>query len=118
LEGYVIDANFYNKSMELINDLEVLEKNICNLSGIFAEILKDEINANDEQRLFNGFKRIIKKYSQDKKGLEAIDELIRVLCGGASINEILQVAKEECMNPTLETEITLSKQCNDNNINH
>lgn len=103
--------------MELINELEVLEKDICNLPGIFAEILKDEINANDEQRLFNGFKRTIKKYSQDKKGQEAMDELMRVLCGGASINEILQVVKEECINPTLETEMTLSKQCNANNIN-
>ena len=115
MEGYII-AN-YNESMELINELEVLEKSICNLPDIFAEILKDEINANDEKRLFNGIKRTIKKYSQDKKGQEVMDELMRVLCGGASIYEILQVTKEECVNPTLETEMTVNKQCNCDNIN-
>lgn len=103
--------------MELINELEVLEKDICNLPDIFAEILKDEINANDEQRLFNGVKRIIKKFSEDKKGQEAMDELMRVLCGGATIYEILQVAKEECVSPTLETRMKVNKQCNTDKIN-
>jgi hypothetical protein len=115
MEGYIISANYYNESIELVNELEDLEKNICNLPDIFSEILKDEINANDEQRLFNGFKRIVKKYSQDKKGQEVMDELMRVLCGGASIYEILQVTKEECLDPTLETEMTVNKQCDTNN---
>ena len=88
-----------------------MEKNVCSLPGIFSQILKDEINANDEQRLFNGFKRIIKKYSYNKKELEAIDELIRILCGGASVNEILQVTIDECLEPTLETGITVDKNC-------
>nr|WP_235715945.1 hypothetical protein [Acetivibrio cellulolyticus] len=93
-----------------------MEKRICNLPNVFAEILKDEINANDEQRLFNGFKRIIKKYSQDTKGQEVMDEMIRVLCGGASIYEILQVTKEESIDPTLSTGITVENQCHVDNI--
>lgn len=111
MEGNIIDTNEYNGTLDLINELEGMEKNICNLSDVFAEILKDEINANDEERLFNGFKRIIKKYSQDKKGQEVMDEIIRVLCGGASIQELLQVTKEECLDPTFETGLTVEKRC-------
>ena len=84
---------------------------MCGLPEVFSQILKDEINANDEQRLFNGFKRIIKKHSHNKKEFEAIDEMIRILCGGGSINEILQVTIDECLNPTLETGINVDKSC-------
>lgn len=95
----------------LIKELEDMEKDICNLPEVFSQILKDEINANDEHRLFNGFKRIIKKYSQDKKDLEILDELIRVLAGGASISEILQVTREEGLDMSLGTSITVDNNC-------
>jgi len=52
---------------------------MCNIGDIFTEILKDEINANDQQKLYNGVKRLIKKYSQEKRGLETLDEFVRVL---------------------------------------
>lgn len=112
MEEYIIENNIYRDSKDLIEELEIMQKDICNLPDVFTQILKDEINANDEQRLFNGFKRIFKKYSQEKKALEAMDEMIRVLCGGASINEILQVTKDECIDPTLETGITIDNSCN------
>lgn len=84
---------------------------MCSLPDVFSQILKDEINANDEKRLFNGFKRIIKKHSHNKKEFEVIDEMIRILCGGASINEILHVTRDECLDPTLEIDITVDKRC-------
>lgn len=45
-----------------------------------------------------------------------MDEMIRVLCGGASIYEILQVTKEESIDPTLSTGITVENQCHVDNI--
>ncbi|WP_235832676.1 hypothetical protein [Acetivibrio mesophilus] len=78
---------------------------------MFTEILKDEINANDQQRIYNGVKRLIKKYSQEKRGMETLDEFIRVLSGGASLEELLQIAKEEAQNPTISTGITVDDNC-------
>ncbi|NLD48506.1 MAG: hypothetical protein GX660_15175 [Clostridiaceae bacterium] len=78
---------------------------------MFSEILKDEINANDEKKLYNGMKRIVRKYSQEKDNIQAVQEFVRVLCGGASLNEILQVTKEEAVNPTISTELTTESEC-------
>lgn len=117
-EEYIIDTFNYDDTLELINELEVMEKDICNLPDIFSQILKDEINANDEQRLFNGFKRIVKKYSKDRKELEALDEMMRVLCGGASINEILQVTKDESVDTSIGTSITVDNRCNNDNYHY
>lgn len=68
MEESIIATNEYNEAISLVNELEDMEKRICNLPNVFAEILKDEINANDEQRLFNGFKRIIKNIPKIQKG--------------------------------------------------
>jgi len=106
-----------SETLELMRELEEMEKDICNLPDIFSQILKDEINANDEHRLFNGFKRLVNKYSQDKKELEVLDEMMRVLCGGASINEILQVTKEESVDTSIATSITVDESCKNRNIN-
>jgi len=57
-----------NKILRLLGEIESLEKEMCNIGDIFTEILKDEINANDQQKLYNGVKRLIKKYSQEKEG--------------------------------------------------
>ncbi|HHV28736.1 MAG TPA: hypothetical protein GXX73_03885 [Clostridium sp.] len=88
-----------------------MEKEVCNIGTVFTEILKDEINANDQQRIYNGVKRLIKKYSQEKRGMETLDEFIRVLSGGASLEELLQIAKEEAQNPTISTGITVDDNC-------
>ncbi len=115
MEESIIGSNNYIE-LNLINELEFMEKDACNLPNVFAEILKDEINANDEQRLYNGFKRIIKKYSNDKKAQEVMDETMRVLCGGAAIYEILQVTREELIDPTLTTGIITEGECETDNI--
>lgn len=118
MEEFII-VNNNSIELDLLNELEFMEKEACNIPGIFAEILKDEINANDEQRLYNGFKRIIKKYSNDKKAQEVMDETMRVLCGGAAIQEILQVTREEIINPALTTGITTEGECiQDNSLNN
>jgi len=41
---------------------------MCNIGDIFTEILKDEINANDQQKLYNGVKRLIKSIPRRKEG--------------------------------------------------
>jgi hypothetical protein len=78
---------------------------------LFAEILKDEINANDEQELYFGVKNIIKKYSGEREAFEAIDEFIKVITGGASLDEIIQLAIDEAHNPTLASDLTLNNSC-------
>ncbi len=98
----------YNSVIEL----EKLEKRICNIPVIFAEMFKDEVNANEEQKLFNGVKRIIKKYNGDKKAISIINEFTAVICGGASLDEILQISRDEAINPSAATDITVTNDCN------
>lgn len=81
--------------MDLLKEVEDNERKLPNLASVFAEIFKDEIDANDQQRLYNGIKRLIKKYSQEKRGIEALNEIVSVLCGGATLDEILRITIEE-----------------------
>ena len=97
--------------IEAVDRLESIEKNICNAPIIFAEMFKNEINANEEDRLYNGVKRIIRKYSEDRNSINAINEFTRVISGGASLEEILQIAIDEAENPTLLSELTGSDSC-------
>jgi hypothetical protein len=78
---------------------------------LFAEIFKDEINANDEQKLYNGVKRVIRKYSEDNSSFAAITEFTRVIFGGASLDEIIQLTIDEAGNPTLASELTVENKC-------
>ncbi|NLP14709.1 MAG: hypothetical protein GX383_09615 [Clostridium sp.] len=75
--------------------MENSEGKVPSLASAFAEIIKDEIDANDQHKLYNGVKRLIKKYSQEKRGIEALNEFVSVLCGGATLYEILQITMEE-----------------------
>ena len=88
---------------QALSDMERMEKKVFNLSLIFAEMLKDEINANDELRLYNGVKRIIARYSGDRHVISVVDEFTGVLTGGASLEEVMHVALEEAENPTSAT---------------
>jgi hypothetical protein len=97
--------------MDTIDELEELEKNACNLPLIFSEILKDEINANDEEKLYNGMKRMVRKYSNDAVAFSAIDEFVRVLSGGTSLKEIFLLAKDEVLHPTISSEIRVDNSC-------
>ncbi|TYQ17720.1 UNVERIFIED_CONTAM: hypothetical protein Cloal_0082 [Acetivibrio alkalicellulosi] len=106
-----IGADGGNKTLNAVNELEKIEPELCNIPSVFAEILKNEINANDEQKLYNGIKRIVRKYSQQKNGIQIINELVRVLCGGATLDEILEISKEEALNPTTVTDIVADSTC-------
>ena len=95
-------------SNEEIAKLEELEKGKCNMPLIFAEMFKDEINATDEQRLYNGVKRMIRKYSPEKKDIEIINEYTRVITGGTSLEEIIRITIDEALNPSLASEIIIN----------
>lgn len=96
---------------EAVMSMETAEKKYCNLPLIFAEMFKDEINAIDEKRLYNGVKRIIKKYSPDKNAVSVIDEFTRVISGGASLMEIINISIDEARNPSLALDITIDSSC-------
>lgn len=97
--------------MASVTELEALEKNVCNLPSIFAEMFKDEINANEEHKLYQGIKRIIKKYSQDSNTLSVINEFTGVISGGATLEEILLIARDEAVSPTPASEMTVDSNC-------
>jgi hypothetical protein len=88
-----------------------LEPDICNVPVVFAEMFKDEINANDEKRLYSGVKKIVKKYSDNNDALSIINEYTRVISGGATLDEILQITMDEARHPSAATDITVSKDC-------
>lgn len=91
--------------------IEDIEKQKCSMPLLFAEIFKDEINANDEQELYNGVKNIVKKYSREKEAIGAIDEFIRAITGGAALDEIIQLAIDEAHSPTLASDLTVDNSC-------
>lgn len=93
--GVNIEAIANDKILGLLEEMENLEHKVPNLASFFSEIIKDEIDANDQQKLYNGIKRIIKKYSQEKRGIEALNEFVSVLCGGATLYELLQITIDE-----------------------
>lgn len=95
----------------MVEELERMEKDICNLPMVFAEMFKDEINAVDEQRLYNGVKRIVKKYGNEISAVSVINEFTSVITGGASLEEIIQIAKDEAENPTLASELSVDQSC-------
>ena len=84
-----------------------MEKELENLPLIFSERFKDEINANDEQKLYNGVKRIVKKYADKNSASSAIDEFVRVIAGGTTLDEIMIIARDEARNPTLISDLVL-----------
>lgn len=95
--------------LHALDEMEKTEKKVFNLSLIFAEMLKDEINANDEIKLYNGVKRLIGKYSGNSAAIAAVDEFTSVLTGGASLEEIMQVSVDEAENPTPATGLTVDE---------
>ncbi|MCR4436593.1 MAG: hypothetical protein QHH06_12015 [Clostridiales bacterium] len=100
-----------NKIEELTVQLEDLEKNKCSVPLVFAEMFKDEVNANDERKMYNGVKRVLRKYSGDPKAISAINEFTRVISGGASLEEILTITVEEIQSPSAVSQITVEDKC-------
>jgi hypothetical protein len=91
-----------------------LEKRVCNLPLIFTEVFKDEINANDEQKLYTGIKKIIGKYSANEMAMTAINDFTSAISGGSSLMEIIQISLEEATNPSLSSDISVDDSCKRN----
>lgn len=106
-----MNEQIYRDTVEIIMELQKLEKDNCHLSQVFAEIFKDEINANFEDDLYKNVKQFINKYANDKDIINLINEYTEVISGGASLNEVLQITKDEIINPTISTGLTTSKEC-------
>lgn len=97
--------------VQILSELEPMEKEVCNLSLFFSETFKDEINANDEQKMYRSIKRVIRKYAADTESMTAIDEFTRAMTGGASLTEIFLIAKEEAASPSLASGLTIDDHC-------
>ena len=109
--GIVIKNNENNSIMETLSEIEKTEKDICNLPLVFSEIFKDEINATEENDLYEAVKKIIRKYCDDDKALAVLNEFTGALCSGASLEEILLIARDEALSPTPATGITVDGSC-------
>lgn len=107
-EELFIETIANDKILVLLEEMEKSEGRVPELASVFTEIIKDEIDANDQHKLYNGVKRLIKKYSQEKRGIEALNEFVSVLCGGATLYEILQITIEEA-NMNHEGKIQLNR---------
>ena len=106
-----MSQDLYKDTMEIFPELDKLEKEKCNLPQVFAEILKDEINANNEYDIYHDVKEFINKYSKDANSLKVINEYTQAISGGATLNEILQITMEEVINPSISTGLTTEDEC-------
>lgn len=106
-----MSQDLYKYTIEILPELDKLEKEKCNLPQVFAEVLKDEINANNEYDLYHNVKDFISKYSKDANSLKVINEFTKAISGGASLNEILQITREEVTNPSISTGLTTEDEC-------
>ena len=89
-----IDLNFALDQVNLVLDKET------EVANTFVEMLKDEINSIDEIEIYNNVKKLINKYKDDNNSIRLIDEVISALTDGASMTEILLVARDEVIEPT------------------
>lgn len=96
LDGGLTMLEWYlNYTLNSVSYMDCLEKEDQRLPLIFTDILKDEINANDELSIYKGIKELVNKYSEDISAISIINELIQTLTGGASLGEIMHISKEE-----------------------
>lgn len=91
-----IDLNF---ALNQIASYSHVEEDIA---STFVEMLKDEINSVEEDEIYHNVKNLIIKYRIDEKALNIIDEVITSITGGATMTEILLVARDEIVEPTSE----------------
>jgi hypothetical protein len=112
--GIHISVNNGNNLLQSVIEMEEMEKKSCNFPLVFTEMLKDEINANDEIKLYNGVKRIIRKYSENQKAISAINEFTSIIAGGASLEEIIRISLDESENPSLASKINVDDSCKRN----
>lgn len=95
-----------NNISSLFKSLDNLERQNTNIPLIFSEILKDEINANDENTLYNNLKAILDKYKDNQPVLYVINLVIKALSDGATLEEILNVSIEEALTREKAEDIT------------
>ena len=107
-----IDLKFAMNEIERFSDRE---NEICNT---FVEMLKDEIDSTDEKEIYQEVKKLILKYIDNKNSLKIIDEVIEAISGGASMTEVLLVAKDEVIEPTPFNVINLEVFENHENVDN
>lgn len=95
----------------VLEKLEELEKDVCSLPMIFSEMFKDEINACDENEIYSEIKKFLKKYSDNSEIIAAVNEFTGAITGGASIEELLSITRDEAINPTLASALTVDETC-------
>lgn len=83
-----------------INEIERFPNSENEIGNMFVEMLKDEIDSTDEKEIYRGVKKLILKYIDNKRDLNIIDEVIEAISGGASMTEVLLVARDEVIEPT------------------
>lgn len=109
--GIHISENRNDSLLEAVAQLEHMEREVCNLPLVFAEMFKDEINASDEREMYNGVKQIVRKYEKDKYALSVINDFTSAISGGASLEEILTITMDEVKDPTLASSVTVDQSC-------
>lgn len=82
-----------------LNEIQNVYGKDKEIENAFTEILKDEINSLDESEIYNNVINLIRKYINDENSLKLIDEVIEAISGGASMTEILLVARDEVVEP-------------------
>lgn len=107
-----MNQDLYKETIGILPKLDKLEKEKCNLPQVFAEIIKDEINANNEYDLYHDVKDLISKYSEDANAINIINEFTQAISGGATLNEVLQITCEEVIVPSISTGLMSENECN------
>ncbi|MDK2800626.1 MAG: hypothetical protein PWP27_1476 [Clostridiales bacterium] len=84
----------------VLTEVEKLEDSKNKFSNTFTDMLKNEIDATDEPEVYNNIRKLVYKYKDDEKALQIIDEVVEALSEGATLSEILLIAKDEIEYPT------------------
>lgn len=99
--GVPVNQDFQEIDLRFaINEIEKSSDRENEIGNTFVEMLKDEIDSTDEAEIYRGVKKLIMKYINNKNSLKIIDEVIEAISGGASMTEVLLVARDEVLEPT------------------
>ncbi|WHH58529.1 hypothetical protein [Petroclostridium sp. X23] len=79
----------------VFTDVERLEDEKNRMSNTFTDMIKNEIDATDEQEVYNNLRNMIYKYKDDGLALTVMEEMSEALTNGAKLSEILLIAADE-----------------------
>lgn len=96
---------------ELLKRMEKTDKEICNFQLAFCEILKNEIDAAEEHETYSKVMKVLNKYKRDDKALKAIYEFFAAISEGSDLEEIMNIAIDEAVNPSAVSELTIDGSC-------